>query len=108
MGGATRNQGQKAAFRCIQNEWQRCAVNDICKVVLSVTGVTAMRGAIQTHIKSRGGIFWGKLRLMGTEIQRQIAGVSLSYAKNHMGLDFGFLFQDGDATRRKLDGINYE
>lgn len=45
---------------------------------------------------------------MGTEIQLTIAGVSLSYAKNHIGLDFGYLFQDGDATCRKLDGINYE
>lgn len=45
---------------------------------------------------------------MGTSIELTIAGISLSYAKNHMGLDFGFLFQDGDETRRKLDGINYE
>lgn len=45
---------------------------------------------------------------MGTSIELTIAGISLSYAKNHMGLDFGFLFQDGDEARRELDGINYE
>lgn len=45
---------------------------------------------------------------MGTSIELRIAGISLSYSKNHMGLDFGFLFQDGDETRRKLDGIDYE
>lgn len=45
---------------------------------------------------------------MGTSIELTIAGISLSYAKNNMGQDFGFLFQDGDETRRKLDGIDYE
>ncbi|MGV1785841.1 MULTISPECIES: HEPN/Toprim-associated domain-containing protein [Agrobacterium] len=45
---------------------------------------------------------------MGTSIELTIGGVSLSYAKNNMGIDFGFLFQEGDETRRKLDGIDYE
>lgn len=45
---------------------------------------------------------------MGTSIELKIADVSLSYSKNHMGLDFGFLFQDGDEAQRELDGINYE
>lgn len=45
---------------------------------------------------------------MGTSIELTVGGVSLSYSKNHMGLDFGFLFQEGDESRRKLDGINYE
>lgn len=45
---------------------------------------------------------------MGTEIQLKIGGVSLSYAKNHMGMDFGFLFQEGDESHRKMDGIDYE
>jgi hypothetical protein len=44
---------------------------------------------------------------MGTSIGLTVGGVSLSYSKNHMGLDFGFLFQQGDESRRKLDGINY-
>ncbi len=45
---------------------------------------------------------------MGTSIELTIGGVSLSYAKNNMGIDFGFLFQEGDETRRTLDGIDYE
>jgi len=45
---------------------------------------------------------------MGTAIELTVGGVSLSYSKNHMGLDFGFLFQEGDETRCKLDGIDYE
>lgn len=45
---------------------------------------------------------------MGTEIQLTVSGVSLSYAKNNMGIDFGFLFQEGDDSRRQLDGINYD
>lgn len=45
---------------------------------------------------------------MGTEISLTIEGISLSYAKNNMGIDFGFLFQKGDESRRKLDGINYD
>lgn len=45
---------------------------------------------------------------MGTEIQLTIGGVSLSYSKNHMGLDFGFLFQEGDESHRELDGIDYD
>ncbi|MEQ1511757.1 MAG: HEPN/Toprim-associated domain-containing protein [Lysobacteraceae bacterium] len=45
---------------------------------------------------------------MGTEIQLRIGSVSLSYAKNFMGEDFGFLFQAGDETRVRSDGINYE
>ena len=45
---------------------------------------------------------------MGTSIELTVGGVSLSYSKNDMGLDFGFLFQEGDESRRKLDGIDYE
>lgn len=45
---------------------------------------------------------------MGTSIELCIGGVSLAYAKNHMGEDFGFLFQKGDLFRRKSDAINYE
>ncbi|MCW0182041.1 MAG: HEPN/Toprim-associated domain-containing protein [Zavarzinia sp.] len=45
---------------------------------------------------------------MGTEIQLKLGGVSLAYAKNHMGMDFGFLFQEGDESRRKLESIDYE
>ena len=46
--------------------------------------------------------------LMGTEINLNVGGISLSFSKNHMGIDFGHLFQEIDRTRRKMDGINYE
>lgn len=45
---------------------------------------------------------------MGTEINLTIGGISLSYSKNHMGIDFGHLFQDGDRTRRRMEEIDYE
>lgn len=45
---------------------------------------------------------------MGTEINLTVGGISLSFSKNHMGLDFGHLFQEGDRTRRKMEDINYE
>lgn len=45
---------------------------------------------------------------MGTEIQLTIEDVSLDYAKNHMGVDYGYLFQEADLTRRHCDGVNYE
>lgn len=45
---------------------------------------------------------------MGTEINLTVGGVSLSYSKNHMGIDFGHLFQEGDRTRRKMEEINYD
>lgn len=45
---------------------------------------------------------------MGTEIQLRIGNVSLSYAKNFMGEDFGYLFQPSDETRARSDGIDYE
>jgi hypothetical protein len=45
---------------------------------------------------------------MGTSIELCIGGVSLSYSKNLMGQDYGFLFQEGDLFRRKTDSINYD
>src|SRR5690554_2028616 len=45
---------------------------------------------------------------MGTSIELCIGDVSLSYSKNHMGIDYGFLFQDGDLKRQKSKAINYE
>lgn len=44
---------------------------------------------------------------MGTSIELCIGNVSLSYSKNFMGEDYGFLFQDGDLFRRKTEAINY-
>lgn len=45
---------------------------------------------------------------MGTSIELYLGNVSLSYSKNYMGVDYGFLFQDSDLTRRKSESINYE
>jgi hypothetical protein len=45
---------------------------------------------------------------MGTSIELCIGKVSLSYSKNFVGEDYGFLFQEGDLFRRKTDSINYD
>lgn len=45
---------------------------------------------------------------MGTSIELCVGNVSLSYSKNFMGEDYGFLFQEGDLFRRKTDSINYD
>ncbi len=45
---------------------------------------------------------------MGTSIELCIGNVSLSYSKNLMGEDYGYLFQEGDLFRRKTDAINYD
>lgn len=45
---------------------------------------------------------------MGTSIELCVGNVSLSYSKNHMGIDYGYLFQDGDLIHRKSESIDYE
>jgi hypothetical protein len=45
---------------------------------------------------------------MGTSIELCIGDVSLSYSKNFMGIDYGFLFQKGDLFRRKTESIDYD
>ncbi|MBO2600097.1 HEPN/Toprim-associated domain-containing protein [Shewanella algae] len=45
---------------------------------------------------------------MGTSIELCLGHISLSYSKNHMGIDYGFLFQDGDLKRKNSKSINYE
>lgn len=45
---------------------------------------------------------------MGTSIELKICNVSLDYAKNLMGNDYGFLFQEADMTRMKSDSVDYE
>ena len=45
---------------------------------------------------------------MGTSIELCLGNISLSYSKNNMGIDYGFLFQEGDFKRRKCESINYE
>ena len=45
---------------------------------------------------------------MGTEIHLKVGGISLCFSKNHMGIDFGHLFQECDRARRRMEEINYE
>lgn len=45
---------------------------------------------------------------MGTAVELEVGDISISYAKNHMGMDFGYLFQPGDETRRQSDAIDYD
>lgn len=45
---------------------------------------------------------------MGTSIELKVGEVSLDYSKNHMGIDYGYLFQKEDEGRRKSDQISYE
>ncbi|MEM8917927.1 MAG: HEPN/Toprim-associated domain-containing protein [Pseudomonadota bacterium] len=44
---------------------------------------------------------------MGTEIELEVGDVSIAYAKNHTGIDFGYLFQPEDEQRCRSDAINY-
>ena len=45
---------------------------------------------------------------MGTEIKLKAGAITLDYAKNHMGNDYGFLYQKGDEARRVSDQHDYE
>lgn len=45
---------------------------------------------------------------MGTSIELRLNYISLDYSKNSMGLDYGFLYQDGDLAGRHADQINYD
>jgi hypothetical protein len=45
---------------------------------------------------------------MGTSIELKVSSVSLDYAKNNMGSDYGYLFQSQDLARRPCDGIDYD
>jgi hypothetical protein len=45
---------------------------------------------------------------MGTSIELTVGGVSLAYSKNHMGMDWGYLFQEGDLLHRRTAAINYD
>ena len=49
---------------------------------------------------------WGTL--LGTEITLDISGVSVTYAKNHCGMDHGSLFQEQDRKPIKSDQIDYD
>jgi hypothetical protein len=45
---------------------------------------------------------------MGTIIELKVSSVSLDAAKNSMGNDYGYLFQEPDLARRPCDGIDYD
>jgi hypothetical protein len=45
---------------------------------------------------------------VGTIISLDIGGLEISSAKNHRGIDHGFLFQPGDLQRIQSDQINYD
>ena len=45
---------------------------------------------------------------MGTSIELTVGGISLDYSKNHMGNDWGYLFQEGDLIRRRTAAIDYD
>jgi len=45
---------------------------------------------------------------VGTEITLDVAGVSLTYSKNHRGVDHGSIFQEMDRKAIKSDQLNYD
>ncbi|MDR6851500.1 hypothetical protein J2Y54_000993 [Sphingomonas sp. BE123] len=45
---------------------------------------------------------------MGTAIELKVAAVTLDYAKNGMGNDYGSYFQEGDLARRHDEGTDYD
>ena len=45
---------------------------------------------------------------MGTEITLDIGGLSVTYAKNHRGMDHGSLFQEQDRKPVKSDQLDYD
>lgn len=45
---------------------------------------------------------------MGTEITLDVAGVSVTYSKNHRGIDHGSIFQEQDRKAIKSDQVDYD
>lgn len=45
---------------------------------------------------------------MGTEITLDLAGVTISYSKNHRGIDHGSIFQEQDRKAVKSDQLDYD
>ncbi|WP_257168178.1 HEPN/Toprim-associated domain-containing protein [Bradyrhizobium sp. SRS-191] len=45
---------------------------------------------------------------MGTEITLDVAGVIVTYSKNHRGIDHGSLFQERDRKAIRSDQLNYD
>jgi len=45
---------------------------------------------------------------LGTEITLDVGGVSLTYGKNHMGMDHGSLFQEPNRKPDRSEQVNYD
>lgn len=45
---------------------------------------------------------------MGTEIRLDVAGVTITYSKNHRGIDHGSIFQEQDRKAVKSDQLDYD
>jgi hypothetical protein len=45
---------------------------------------------------------------LGTEITLDVGGVSITYSKNHRGIDHGSLFQERDRKPVKSEQLDYE
>jgi len=45
---------------------------------------------------------------VGTEITLDCGGASVTYSKNHRGIDHGSLFQEKDRKAIKSDQLNYD
>lgn len=45
---------------------------------------------------------------MGTEITLDVAGVSVTYSKNHRGIDHGSIFQEDDRKAVRSDQLDYD
>jgi HEPN/Toprim N-terminal domain 1 len=45
--------------------------------------------------------------LVGTEITLDVGGVSITYSKNHRGIDHGSLFQEPDRKPLRSDQLDY-
>jgi hypothetical protein len=45
---------------------------------------------------------------LGTEITLDVAGVSVTYSKNHRGIDHGSIFQKHDRKAIKSDQLDYD
>jgi len=45
---------------------------------------------------------------LGTQITLELAEMTLTYSKNHMGQDHGCLYQEGDRKRLRSDQVDYD
>jgi hypothetical protein len=46
--------------------------------------------------------------MVGTEITLDVGGLTLTYSKNHRGIDHGSLYQEKDRKRIRSEQINYD